>query len=101
MTLTEFLLARIEEDEATARAASVLAQGVDRISTHSLPEFAEHMTTWQPNRVAAECEAKRRIVERCSAVGYAMPATHLAHGILAELALPHAEHPDYREEWKP
>ena len=46
---------------ATADAADVLAQGVETISTHSLPEFANHMALWQPKvaRAVADWLADR------------------------------------------
>lgn len=123
LTLTEFLLARIAEDEAVARAVAPLGHVIDmggnrlderwyvsRLRFSSADgaarseqdvEATAHYARHDPARVLAECEAKRRIVERCSAVDYAMPSTRLAHGILAELALPYADHPDWREEWRP
>lgn len=74
-TLTEFLLARIAEDEAVARAAieherytsdsAAWAQwavkGLTRVGM-SLDSF-EHVERWAPARVLAECAAKRRIVK--------------------------------------
>ena len=86
MTLTEFLQARIAEDEAAV---------VGLMSGDGDPEFF-----WGPDRIRAECEAKRRIVERCSAVGALMPSEHLAQGVLSLLALPYADHPGWREEWR-
>ena len=102
LTLTDFLLARIAEDEADARAGLV-AEG-----------------SW---RVLAECEAKRRIVElhsireaspSCSQCGGYTATTDGQRGIvhhgyaipwpcptLRALALPYADHPDYREDWRP
>lgn len=91
LTLTDFLLARIAEDEE--RESSW--ERVDRRL-----RLADNRAHWSRKRRLAECEAKRRIVGRCSAVDYAMPSTHLAHGILAELALAYADHPDFREEWR-
>jgi hypothetical protein len=56
MTLTEFLLARIAEDEAEVAnpdwAPSFL---------HS-DRWMGHAATWSKGRTLAECEAKRRIV---------------------------------------
>ena len=77
MTLTEFLLARITEEEAL----------VDRVGY----PFA---------RVLAECEARRLIVgnhERHSAGQSGYGASRYA--VLA-LAAVYADHPDYREEWQ-
>ncbi len=62
MTITEFLLARIAEDERLANAVDMLSAGVDRISTHSLPEFSDYQIRWQPAAVRAECKAKRAII---------------------------------------
>ena len=165
--LTEFLLARIAEDEAVARGAI----DPDRPGTHwrwevpddtgdldaprwlrtaevfpttsgvgSLPGFplgfeflAEpsrgmaHIARHDPARVLAECEAKRRIAglhfvgdaedwdpehwacrlcqwdEDCDS-----PKHEHQHGsgrfpceTLRALALPYADHPDYRGEWRP
>ena len=88
MTLTEFLLARIAEDEAAAVAAvtrsddpardgvnewvavgggTVVGPAFDSLRHLSLPSredaTAQHIARHDPARVLAECEAKRRIVE--------------------------------------
>jgi hypothetical protein len=82
MTLTEFLLARIAEDEAAARAVPELRDlspygGQESIS-HALntfasedgyprqkypPEIPAHYSRHDPARVLAECGAYRAIVE--------------------------------------
>lgn len=101
MTLTEFLLARIAVDKRIASAAvgepsddtgtlgflqgSALSEG-DRIVAH-------------PTRVLAECKAKRRIVEYRDEVEPWI--TSDMDVVLGYLAVPYAEHPDYREEWRP
>src|SRR5689334_19454252 len=90
MTLSEFLLARIEEDEAGSRAATqgpwseykhnvwatdpqVLGPSKDRMVAQTpatwagigLPRRdAPHIARHDPVRVLAECQAKRRIIER-------------------------------------
>ena len=111
MTLTDFLLARIAEDEAVARQAeadSAAAGGDPSI----LGEY------YDPARVLAECEAKRRIVE----MHHSTPAPGVDRdgfdlggywcnecddGIswpcptLRALAAVYAGHPDYRDEWRP
>jgi hypothetical protein len=89
MTLTEFLLARIAEDQAWARAREREDFRHHRMSVRRLrhPE--------DPVRVMADCVAKRRIVERCD-------SDHgLGRVVLAELAAVYANHPDYRDEWRP
>jgi hypothetical protein len=140
MTLTDFLLARIAEDEEVARGASaypwqaawvadpdgaVWAANMARpdrcneghdvnvpnfcddtpvtegIDTDFTPiEAAAHIASHDPARVLTECEAKRRIVEACAEV-LAYDAEALPQDVLRCLALPYADHPDYREEWKP
>jgi hypothetical protein len=94
MTLTEFLLARIDTDVAIATRAKY---------------HGEEWNGWTPEMVLAECEAKLRILEaaqewqaQASAEwGYVSldePGdTHVAR----VLATVYADHPDYREEWKP
>jgi uncharacterized protein DUF6221 len=141
VTLAEFLLARIAEDEAAARAAteghwvpgvkragepgrwrgieaySVLADRTefyipdhDAVADSESKADVEHISRWDPARVLAECEAKRRIVEGCIGIiedrdGYfamldvpEVPAIAESH--LRLLALPYADRPDYREEWR-
>lgn len=81
MTLTEFLLARITEDEAAARAG--ISGQADPENGWGLVEYqgmagltlaphvghvhervqGEHIIRWHPYRVLAECAAKRRIME--------------------------------------
>jgi hypothetical protein len=64
---------------------------------------ATHIARWDPARVLAECEAKRRIVE------LVLDRPIRDHGdckcescwTLRLVALPYADHPDYRAEWKP
>ena len=89
-TLTEFLLARIKEDEVMAPLlhdyieCDLARQGLFD------PDFGWECTCGHPARVLAECEAKRRIVELISSPGMQ---------VFRLLALPYADHPDYREEW--
>jgi len=104
MTLTEFLLARIAEDEEWVRH----------------PDWCRAVADDQacdcdgPARVLAECEAKRRIVERHGGTNwgaapgdpYPMMCDECQDALwpcptLRLLALPYADHPDYDEEWRP
>ena len=93
LTLPDFLLARIAEDEARARPAWE-ARSARRVL--GLPLEPAWPT---PDRVLAECEAKRRIV------GIWVESGFVERGVMDEvidaLALPYAVHPDFREEWRP
>ena len=134
-TLTEFLLARIAEDERDGWEVHI--QGCPSVRDVPFPCDCGY-----PARVLAECEAKRRIVglhagqvenvewfdapkvgkaEVCPScrpaeptiwnppVGQAgiRPDDFVASYVLSPcptlraLALPYADHPDYREEWRP
>lgn len=94
MTLPDFLLARIAEDEAEAQ------KGALRAGVGTGPRY----------RIVAECGARRRIVElhdgvlkrELAARDASALGADLMHGdVLRLLALPYADHPDYRQEWRP
>jgi hypothetical protein len=103
MSLPDFLLARIAEDEAAelARVGNLPIGIVIPPDSH--------------NRVLAECEAKRRIMQihACRSMSVARPIcdtcwndTWMGYadypcGTLHALAAVYANHPDYRDEWKP
>lgn len=123
VTLTEFLLARIAEDEAAANAALAAYDspgGInaewwtkDELAARDLDaEDIEHITRRSPDRVLADCEARRRIIERhrpeefadapgeffcsrCQRTAEVWPCPDLL-----DLALPYADHPDYQEAWR-
>ena len=94
MTLVKFLLARIAEDESVARDA---AESEIHTVEHEMQE------RWSPERVLAECEAKRRIVKESAYELNRRPpsprAATAARVTLLLLALPYADHPDYQQEW--
>ena len=104
MTITDFLLARVAEDEDAASKAGSFTpweRTFDRDNYGCL--------LVQPSRVLAECAAKREIVERCFGVmGREYPASHLDEDgwvqlmwqTMYDLAEVYADHPDYREEWR-
>lgn len=104
MTLPEFLLARFAEDEVIPY----------------LVEEVEHVGGRRVNlreRYSAELEAKRRIVDWAAPVIGSERVPTGRHGVynrrpvryvnddgedlLRLLALPYADHPDYRKVWKP
>jgi hypothetical protein len=159
--LPAFLLARIAEDEATARAATpppwtvekfddergacwgingplldgenypeeVVGVDFDRRYNYpmggcSTADTAAHIARWDPARVLAEATTERAIVAEHASVtppnsektycricvapnGWGTwgsfrgspPGVHYPCLTLRLLAIPYAEHPDYRKEW--
>lgn len=110
LTLTDFLLARLADDEERARF--VWSQVDEYNKAH---RYEEWRLSWhdeydllciEPDRAIAECEAMRRIVDLhsdidpCDAHDGATLTT-VDCDTLRILALPYADHPDWREEWKP
>ena|SRR5690606_20281138 len=100
MTITEFLTARYDEEEAVARAA--LGSPRRNGKTHA-------------RRVLADIAAKRRLVELCAtwradgerhvAGRDAMSIAARTQAITAEtvlraLAQPYADHPDFDPAWR-
>jgi hypothetical protein len=74
------------------------------------PETATHIARHDPARVLAEVDAKRQIVDRMAGMLAAAEGDSevdhyggldAAEGTLELLALPYADHPDYRDEWRP
>lgn len=111
MTLTEFLLARLDEDEAAARDAKDRLDPFGK-ARHFYPDgvgqddWGVSFYNVHPARVLAEVTAKRQIVESCRAdYEYAQgrndDTTEVAEEVLWALALPYADHEDYRAEWGP
>jgi hypothetical protein len=96
MTITEFLLARLDEDEAASYAMLE-------------PPPGSYDKAWQAQRIReyasrtlAECEAKRRIIKWFEVTEDpsldSMP-WQVMKKVLACLTLPYANHPDYQQEW--
>lgn len=121
MDLVDFLRARLDEDEQVARDAHYEGQrwiseeeDVCRWPADELVRFADrkrdaaHIAHWDPARVLAEVESKRQIIGAYISAGD-NPSGEMrdfghAEGLeeaLEFLALPYADHPDYRQEWKP
>lgn len=91
MTLTEFLLARIAEDEESASTVHVFDCVLDHI------DGRDGCSCVIPARVLAECEAKRRILEELET---AKVRERVAlHRVMRHLAAVYADHPDYDEAW--
>lgn len=103
--LAEFLLARIKEDE--------------RDSFLSGPRDIRDPNPWDSARILAECEAKKQVLKWCTDAEQVYVPRFAISGdplpdelipgrlinpagatVLRLLALPYADHPDYREEWR-
>lgn len=103
LTLTDFLLARIAEDEAGAmrRERRTVVDGSGLL--------ADAWSVVGDRRVLAECEAKRRIVGMYVGPTEDDEGNPYAVGGYGEawldairfLALPYADHPDYNPDWRP
>ncbi|MGY1602093.1 DUF6221 family protein [Geodermatophilus sp. SYSU D00815] len=120
--LDEFLLARIAEDKRVAvdaAAAAGRAQWTAADAGGLARGATEHLLHHDPARTLAECAAKRRLVMACrdarpdlaflgarpeGMADFPLPPAdqhQLAALTLALLALPYADHHDYRPEWRP
>lgn len=112
MTLPEFLYARIDEDERLARAAANAPGDLVPLDE----AHAEQVARFDVDRVLAECDAKRRIIDLAyEATGYDMTVdlerassarvdsdvAFVGDRILRALAVPYARHPDFDDAWRP
>lgn len=96
MTLTEFLLARLAEDEA---AASPYESAVMAENPTAVFGFGQ-VTTATQRRALAEVEAKRQLIRLLALQRETTPTANVEYEALLWLALPYADHPNYREEWR-
>jgi hypothetical protein len=122
--LIAFVRARLDEDEQVARSCVMTASdsikvglsvtlwkardiggpelpsvwnGTAVVARELSDEDAEHIARWDPVRVLAEVEAKRRMLNEA----IRLMRYDGEFEFLEILALPHASHPDYRPEWRP
>ncbi len=97
MTIVEFLLARIAEDEAYWTAG----EGRYARDCQECAALSDHEPDRPTvDRMLAECEAKRRQIKhlvRFMEGDYA-PWNEEQLQIMAAV---YADHPDYRDEWRP
>jgi hypothetical protein len=99
--LAEFLLARITEDEELAkRGYNVTVEWSIYPPTGVSVDPRLGPGWFQPSRVLAECAAKRLVLQWEDHEGQGFPRFFVDHMHRA-FALPYADHPDYREEWRP
>lgn len=113
--LVAFLRARLEDDEERAFAARAQWDDEDaRQEWNDLPEASfAHARNLDPARVLREVEAKRRILDRYedavvrredpdhSQLAAQVQIQEYADWVIPLLAVPYADHPDYRQEWRP
>lgn len=116
MTLTEFILARIADDEAVARAADgrewwIADQDDAGANIHDAAtgkwvalqvreRHATHIVRHDPAHVLAECAALRAVVEWAVTWPLRPSRPSDEDAILRPLAAIWSDHPDYRpEEW--
>jgi hypothetical protein len=99
MDVVEFLRARLDEDEAAAKAWLPFG--------NPNAEQRQHVASHDPARVLADVESKRGVVAKCEAAlrGQTRPGEELmktlAVLVLEGLATAYADHSDFREEWRP
>jgi hypothetical protein len=125
MTLTDFLLARIAEDQAMVHEADAEKPPFPLTwPTSGMPRDTEVLYALEragfgddfigmvlvaadSARVLAECEAKRRIVENYQNSQQSdYPDYHGGYlsgleDAMYSLVLPYADHADYQEDWRP
>jgi hypothetical protein len=121
--LVQWLRAQLDEDERTARATIWDGSGNkldwELIASATVDvggdEFyvgdrtiANHMMAWEPARVLREIDAKRQIISEHDTEGWKIGDrvhdcqwTDRPCRTLRLLALPYADRPGYREEWRP
>lgn len=117
--MVTFLRARLDEDEAVAKTAAEVAGPVwvpveeefgtfhpmgleEKVSrwAYDSEEKATHIARHDPARVLRDVESKRQIMELME--GDLRDEYPWSAGqVLAYLALPYSDHPDYRQDWKP
>jgi hypothetical protein len=110
MTLTEFLRARVAEDEQRAQVSIDHHEADEPWGYAHLEGDGPHIAAWSPWRVLEECRAKRELVElhdenssipgretlSCWVCGDDYPCQ-----TLRIMAIPYADHPQFHPGWRP
>ncbi|MFE7347509.1 DUF6221 family protein [Streptomyces fimicarius] len=129
--LMQFLRDRLDKDDQTARRVEsswrqigdtgviVASDGerAEECANGNWTGIAEHIVRHDPARILREVDAKRKITEchepwvagngdticgRCGREHIdGRPGGHFPCQTLRLLALPYADHPDYRDDWRP
>jgi hypothetical protein len=109
MTIIEFLTARLDDEASTARDMAEQA-AMRRPLLQLLGGGTGIRDLVNPDRILADVAAKRAIVSLHTHPSFACYWSHDSMeqhdpgevcDTLCALAQPYADHPDYREEWKP
>ena len=122
MTLTEFLMARLDEDEAAAKANIGAGLGETEEFGPSWPDYQtyssadietaqDYISRFRPTRVLREVEAERKILALCKQItsddegreywSDGWGGLRVAKLVLARMAAVWSDHPDYDEAWRP
>lgn len=114
----EFVLARLDEDQAWAKKClaedrsprawaalrSIVWSGLGhKIAPTRTQAHALHMAHHPPGRVLRDVAARRRLVQRITEAKKVDVRPALGEErevVLRLLALPYADHPDYKKEWR-
>lgn len=116
--LATWLRQQLDDDERTARAVNADADPLsDCWFDCTGGGHADHHLRWDPERVLAEVDAKRRILDEVvdEATGLDMQVDgefrvgrrdekaepYLGDVLVRLLALPYADRPGYQERWRP
>jgi hypothetical protein len=114
--LVEWLRAQLDEDEQAARRAGdsfrqvgetgviVAIEGdrAEECASANWAGIAEHIVRHDPARVLREVDAKRQMIGAIEHLLVQVDDPFAdAKGVLRLLALPYADRPGFREEWRP
>lgn len=104
--LVQFLRDRLDEDQRLANGATWAPESDWETLGNLDSGLARWIARHDPARVLAEVEAKREVVRLAERAhdyhetfmnGFAAAMEHA----LRLFALPYADHPEYRDEWRP
>ena len=104
--LVQFLRDRFDEEMAEAQAAEKRTTTTRRMIQGQWVEDTVQpaewrRSVWPPARVLREVEVKRRMLGRIESHALLMGRDEIHGDLMRLLALPYADHPGYREEWRP
>ena len=100
--LTAFLTARLDEDEAAAKAVKDRHWAMATIPGGELaPGVVAHIARHDPARVLREVAAGRTILAACQDSGEGSIVRDALRYAVNVFTAVYSDHPDYRAEWKP